>query len=120
MDALIKMTEGNPGALTVCMELIKKADAIDPDSLIGGFGKVLTLDTFEIYGPAIWMLYKDVCQQSLVLTIAALRAVQLGFRSPEDLHHAINNRGDGWDAEVECEKVKGRLPNFPFAKVEQP
>lgn len=36
-DILYKMSEGNPGALTVCLKILKEGETIDPDAL-GGIG----------------------------------------------------------------------------------
>lgn len=111
-SAVIKMAEGNPGALRVCMELLTKGAQIDPDDWAGGFGNLLSLDTLAAYGPRIWMLYKNVCGQDLVKTIAMLRAWQLGFTTRESLNYAIDNRGADLDVDALLAQVKERLPNF--------
>lgn len=53
-SAIVKMVEGNPGALHVSMELINREDGI-------GFVHYLKLDDYGIYGCLIWMCYKDLC-----------------------------------------------------------
>ena len=55
-DALVKMVEGNPGAITVLLEFLKR----NPDL---GLIHILKLDDLGIYGSHIWMLWKDVCGQ---------------------------------------------------------
>ena len=112
MDSIIAMVEGNPGALRVCLELLQDGGAIDPDSALGGFGKLLDLDTLGIYGPRIWMLYKDVCGEDLVKTVAALRAHQLGKLTRDTLDHAIDNYGQGLDCDSILASVQERLPRF--------
>lgn len=52
VDATIKMADGNPGAVTVMAELLKMQD---------GFIALAHLDDAGIYGPNIWLAYKDVC-----------------------------------------------------------
>ena len=47
------LSEGNPGALRVLMELFGKDGA--------GFLDVFGCDSKRLYGSRIWMLYKDVC-----------------------------------------------------------
>ncbi|KKM06858.1 hypothetical protein LCGC14_1739770, partial [marine sediment metagenome] len=94
-DAIVKMSEGNPGALSVCMQLLTKIAEIDPDLTMGGLSTLLLLDTLGIYGSEIWMLYKDVCGEDIADTITILRGYQLGFIDENKLRHAINNRGDG-------------------------
>lgn len=115
MSMAIKMSDGNPGALTVVAQIIKSGGEIDPDGFMGGAGAVLGLDTHRIYGSRIWMLYKDVCCGDLRVTLALLRSVQLGFLSESALNHAIDNYGDGVDVPALVAQVEERLPNFQKA-----
>ena len=114
-DMLFAMGGGNPGALTVCIQLLKDGEKIDPDAFIGGFASILDLDTLGIYEHRIWGLYKDVCGCHLGKMIAVLRANQLGQLAgvnAQALNHAIDNRGAGIDLDAVVEAVKSRLPNF--------
>jgi hypothetical protein len=79
MDAMIKMAEGNPGAITAIMKLMESAETVDPQSALGGVGALLSLDTHGIYGSNIWILYKDVCGMDVRKVLMLLRAVQLGY-----------------------------------------
>ena len=119
MSAAMKMSDGNPGALTVCAMMLKQGAEIDPDSSMGGLGNLLDMDTLGIYGPQIWMLFKDVCSQDLRVTCALLRAWQLGFVSDVGLRAAIDNYGDGIDIPALVAKVEERLPKFQRAPVEK-
>ena len=112
VSAVIKMADGNPGAVRVCCEILQTAEAIDPDAFGGGLLYLLALDDLGIYGPRIWMLYKDVCNQNLVDTIGVLRAHQLGFVSTSVLNEAINNYGAGLVVEDALVAVREFLPNF--------
>ena len=111
-DVVVNMSEGNPGAISVCMMMLTEGGDIDPDDWVGGFGAVMSLDSLRIYGSKIWMLYKDVCHQDLTKTIAMTRAWQLGFVTEQALLHAIDNYGKGIDTEALLEQVKERLPAF--------
>ena len=111
-DALYKMSEGNPGALTACMELLTKAPQIDPDAALGGLHYLLGLDNLKLYGSRIWGLYKDVCGEDLTKTCAVLRAWQLGHLTKAGIDHAIDNRGDGIDAAVVLKTIQADLPAF--------
>lgn len=111
-DMVIKISEGNPGALTVCLDILKKGKSIDPDGFDSGIGSLLLFDSLSLYGSQIWMLYKDVCGEDLTKTVAMLRAWQLGFISEDNLKHAINNYGNGIDKDGLYKQVKDRLPNF--------
>ena len=112
MDMVKKMSEGNPGAVSVVCQIIKTGGLIDPDDAFGGLGTILHMDTWGIRGPKIWMLYKDVCGQDLVKTIGMTRAVQLGFLPGEILEKAINDRGRGVDVDECLKKVMEQLPRF--------
>jgi hypothetical protein len=115
MSAAMKMSDGNPGALTVCAMMLKQGAQIDPDDFAGGLGNLLSMDTLGIYGPAIWMLYKDVCGEDLRATCALLRAWQLGFVSDVELRAAIDSYGDGIDVPGLVTQVEERLPRFQRA-----
>lgn len=54
MEMVMKMARGNPGALTVCIELLK------PD-VAKGIMLLCKLDDMELYESKIWLAYKDVC-----------------------------------------------------------
>ena len=116
-DIIIKISEGNPRAISVCMMMYTKGGAIDPDALFGGLGGVLSLDSLGIYGSKIWMLFKDVCKQDLVKTSAMLRAWQLGFVPKATLLHAIDNYGAGIDTDALLAQVQERLPAFGQTEV---
>jgi hypothetical protein len=56
-DAFYTLSEGNPGALRVLMELMNSGPS--------GFLEVLGLDSRHLYGHHIWQVYKDVCGEDL-------------------------------------------------------
>jgi hypothetical protein len=111
-SAIIKLADGNPGAITVMMHMLRISESVDPDAAIGAIAPIFSLDSLGIYGSRIWMLYKDFCQENTVVTLAVLRAAQLGILPLNKLNHAIDNYGDGVDLSLIAGKVKERLPNF--------
>jgi hypothetical protein len=84
--------------------------------MMGGLGVLLTLDTFEVYGTAIYTLCNDICDGDLPKTLAVLRATQLGFFDKGILHTACNREDRSGKALVPVDelymKVKQQLPNF--------
>lgn len=56
MDVMVKMSEGNPGALTVLMQLWLREH---------GPELVLDLDDMGVRGSSIWVGYKDYCEEDL-------------------------------------------------------
>lgn len=122
MDIFMKLSEGNPGALTVLMELYKHGAEIDPDAgdpiLL-----MLNLDSLNLYGPNIWVLFKDVCGENLTKFIACLRGWQLGHITHGELHDVIQACMDQrvsctkearpkFDVDAVYASVKAELPNF--------
>jgi hypothetical protein len=112
LEVITKMSGGNPGALSVCMDILDHGEQIDPDGALGGFGALLSLDTHEIYDHRIWMFYKDVCGEHLPKMLAVLRSCQLGFVTNGDLNHAIDSYGNGIDINDLVRQVIERLPAF--------
>lgn len=78
MDALIKMVDGNPGAIQALMAIMDKHDQIDPQAMLGGIGAVMMLDEWGIYGSSIYVLYSDKCGRDVRKMLMLMRAVQLG------------------------------------------
>lgn len=111
-DMIMKMSDGNPGALSVMMMLLRNEKVIDPMDWAGPIGPLINMDSHGIYGSRIWMLYKDVCEEDLVNIHACLRGVQLGIISEDVLNYAIDNRGIGIDVPDILTKVMERLPKF--------
>ena len=109
---VIKMSEGNPGALTVIYSMLERGSEIDPQSFAGGISSILSMDSLGIRGYKIWMLYKDVCGQDPRVTIGIMRAYQLGFLSETELMHAIDSYGEGIDIPDLMKKVEEFLPQF--------
>ena len=87
-DIIVKMSDGNPGAVNVILNILGEGGNIDPDSALGGLGALLSLDTLGIYGSAIYVLYNDICDSDLGKTLAVLRATQLGLFDKDIVYYA--------------------------------
>lgn len=111
IDALTEMSEGNPGALTVLAELMKRTGDIDPDILLGGLHYVLMLDDLEIYGPHVWMLFKYVCGHKIEGVITLMRAHQLGLISKMKMMDIIN-ANQPFDHAPLAAKIRETIPAF--------
>ena len=98
------------------MDIMTNAPIIDLDEKMDGLGYILDLDSHKVYGHRIWMLFKDVCDQSLERMLASLTACRLGLMSFDKLNHAIDNYGDGWDADEALRLMQEKLPNFAKAE----
>lgn len=92
MDIMLKMSEGNPGALTALMEIQTKSLIIDPQGSMGGIGSILLLDTWNIYGSSIYILYSDKCGKDIRKLLMLLRATQLGYLSSTKLQEMATDQ----------------------------
>jgi hypothetical protein len=108
-SAMVKLSEGNPGAIAAMAALYKKEKEI-AGALIPGFSTLL-LDSFGIYGPRIWMLFKDVCGQDARTMLTVLRGVHQGFAAEKELNEII----DSTDPEMD----KKAFASDMLAKVEE-
>lgn len=122
MDVVVKMSEGNPGAMNAIMEMLKpENNEIDPDSVMGGMMKILALDTLGIYGSDIYILHNDICDRNMVKMFAVLRAHQLGFLNGSLLKDACSRQDRSGkqmiDVDELYEKVTEQLPNFKRLEV---
>ena len=117
-DIIIKMAEGNPGALTVMLKLFEQEPLIDPDSVWQGAGTIISLDDMGVYGSNIWILYKDVCGESIPNVICLIRARQLGFISESEILGNIATCRL-MDLSKIIPQVKERLPKFNMEAKQQ-
>ena len=119
MDVVVKMSEGNPGAMNVLMMILSTKN-IDPNNM-EGLAPILLLDALGIYGTDIYVLHNDLCNRNLSKTLAVLRAVQLGLFSESILVDACHRQDYSGRELVPvdelCVKVKERLPEFNFIEV---
>ncbi len=118
MTIVQKMSEGNPGAVSVLMSILARGSSIDPDGALGGMGAVLSLDTHGIYRDRIWMLFKNVAGEDLEATLGVLRSVQLGILSDAEMQAAIDGAGS-LDLTSVRTRLSERLPNFVWADSEE-
>jgi hypothetical protein len=66
-DVVVKMSQGNPGAISVMAQII------DGDAAKGLFD-LLNMDDMGMRGPAIWIGYKDHCGEDIERFRLAVRS----------------------------------------------
>jgi hypothetical protein len=81
LSAVMKLSDGNPGATVALANLMKMARQIDPDSAFGPLGPLFFFDTHGIYGSDIHVFFKDVCKSSPLNAETVMRADQLGIQT---------------------------------------
>lgn len=82
-DCCVKLSQGNPGALSVCVKLLATGDM--------GLMHLLNLDDMGMCGPSIWLGYKDFAKENLDTFIKALKE-----RDPEMVRIVNSNGGKAW------------------------
>ena len=85
MQVVTKLSEGNPGALTVLMALLKRQDT-DPPGLI----TMLDLDDMGMRGSQIWVAYKDHCGHDIE------KLVELCRSRDQDMIDTVNRMCGGY------------------------
>lgn len=120
MDVMVKMSDGNPGAIQALMDIHENGAAIDPQGFLGGLGAIMILDTWDIYGTDIYILWNDKCNKDVRKMLMIMRACQLGFLShvklqqmAADQMREVNLTDEEWSDFDE--QVCGRLPEFQRA-----
>jgi hypothetical protein len=117
VGAVMKMAEGNPGAMSAMMEILKEHDAIDPQAFMGGIGAIMMLDTWEIYGSEIYILWSDKCERDVRKMLMIMRSCQMGNFSHNKLKEMaademrqVNLTAEEWQEHDDF--VCGRLDQF--------
>lgn len=76
VEMMSVMSEGNPGALTVLMQMQQYKN---------GMLYILLLDSLDIRGSKIWMLYSDSCDKNVGKYNRTLMALKCGAYSEEEI-----------------------------------
>jgi hypothetical protein len=92
IEAVGVLAEGNPGAATVLMRLMQEVEAIDPKASMGWLLYFLSLDTLRLYGPKIWLLYKDCCGENITNFCSVIRANQFGLIGDGEIANLVDER----------------------------
>lgn len=90
-DIISKLSEGNPGAMTTLFEIMKYKNN-DP---IEYFGIFMLIDTMELYGSHLYMLWNDCCNRNIQTTVDVIKAFQCGKITNNDINERIKNVGYG-------------------------
>ena len=104
-EALVVMSRGNPGALTCMLQILQKKDwygGVEP------FMMILLLDTMELYGADIYMLWSDCCAKDLNQMELVMRNFQMGLLSLETIRENLDQgRGTPFENLKSLEELFG-------------
>lgn len=76
MDIITTMSEGNPGAMMVVMEMVK-------DKRL--FMDILLLDSLDIRGSQLYMLHNDCCERNTQKFVRTLMMLRSGIFTIEEI-----------------------------------
>lgn len=89
-DAIIKMSDGNPGCLSFLAGLLKESRH---GGIFGGASYLFVLDRLGIYGSRAYMLWNDCCRRDIALVETVLQNYKKGVLSADDIFAHLK---DGW------------------------
>ena len=89
VTGLTNMSEGNPGALNVLMQLVNRSAKMELTNVCSLFDYFSRLDSLEVYGASIWILYKDICGEKIEVMVEVLNAVGNNTVSQMDITKSI-------------------------------
>lgn len=117
LNIIVSMCDGNPGAMSALMELMKPSiKDIDPTTNDVTWHYVLLLDLYEIYGTDIYVLYNDICQREVPKMIAVLKATELDLLDKETLRDACSRQDRSGREMISVEdlyhKIQEEYPAF--------
>lgn len=88
MEILDKMSEGNPGALSILTTLLFKETAEElVDSVMH---IILPLDTLGVYGSKLYMLWTDACDKNTDKVKKVIELWRIGKITKEEIHENLN------------------------------
>lgn len=97
-DMMMKMCEGNPGAMAVCMEFLQGDFEY--------FEYLLMCDTLELYGEKLYMLWNDCCGRDIEKMKKVIALWRQGVISKEAIHQHLDGGYGKPFAEVEEQRRK--------------
>lgn len=89
-DIIIKLSDGNPGALTTLMELTKSYK-----NSFDAFPDYLAIDTMELYSSQLYMLWNDCCDRNIEKVKQIIKLYREGKITSKDIHERVKNVGYG-------------------------
>lgn len=104
-DVVVKLSQGNPGALRVLVELLKEEEDREYPPVLD----LLKLDDMGIYGPMVWLLYKDTFKLKITPLRLALQRNRLDRVVARKMQLS-----PGFAREWTFYKAKYRAGNFEF------
>ena len=117
-DIIVALAEGNPGATTACVEMVKHQPVIDPQAF--PMASLFGADSLGLYGSELYMLWNDVCGRDVGKVVGVLRAWQLGILTDTQIRDAVSSCRErthdestgGLDLDGMLASVSEQIPDF--------
>lgn len=84
-DVILKMSDGNPGAITFMIQLLSSGHPTDMMIIV-------TLDALGIYGSKAYMVWNDICDKNLETVRLMMMNLSFGKITKE---HLLENLSQG-------------------------
>lgn len=113
MSIIIKLADGNPGALHFLTEILTKSQDINDSSFFTYF---LALDSLGIYGTDAYVLWSDLCGRDTIKAMVVIRAYTLGMVDGDILRDACSRQDYSGKELIDVDdlfmKVIEKIPEF--------
>lgn len=113
---IAEMSQGNPGAMTALVELLKDGWMMEPYVRNDAMDKIKLLKEKNILGVDIYLLYNDLCDRNIYKTTGLVKALQLGLLKETELKEDLARVNSGGKSTLDIKQiirnVKGGVPGF--------
>lgn len=86
------MSDGNPGAISVLIEISLNDDYLRKYTGRSWYDLIKIFDMSEIYGANIYILYNDICDRDISKMIAVLLGVEMRYFNSEFFKEACSRQ----------------------------
>lgn len=90
-DIIYKISEGNPGVIAFILELSNLCDK----KAINFVKLLMIIDSMELYGSSLYMLWNDSCGRDINKSIKIIQAFRVGIITKQHIKERILNVGYG-------------------------
>jgi len=115
-DIVVKMSKGNPGAMSAIVSLLSEYPLADPLNPLKELAPILTFDYLGIYGTDLYIIWNDKCNRDVYKIFILIRSIQLGFMDgkklvalSKDQLNKLRLSSEDWASlgEKVCSELKG-------------
>lgn len=113
---ILKLSDGNPGAITALAKVSSEYVKIDPQSANADFSPLFDMDYLGFYGSDIWILFKNICGEDVLKFIVLMRSIQMGLLDGTKVQEAVENEVGDFDFVELLAKLQNKLNKFAIGR----